>query len=584
MAQKDPNISRIRDEAAPRPADAGATPDAVAGPLADPRRWIALAIVLTAGFVVLVDATIVNVAIPSIRNSLGASFAQIQWVVAGYALAYAVALITGGRLGDQYGRKRLFMLGMAGFTLASLSCGLAPNPTLLVGSRVLQGLMAALMFPQVLSVIQVTFPARERGTALGLFGAIVGIATVLGPLVGGLIIGDNTTGSAWRFIFLVNLPIGVVSLAAAAWLMRESRAPQAGRLDLVGVGILSVALVLITYPLVEGRDADWAPWTYVSIAAGVVVLAIFLMVERMVDRRGNTPLVQLRMFRDRAFSVGSLTGFVFFAGIPTYAFTFNLMLQAGLRFSALHAGLTTIPFSLGLMTGSGMSIRLAPRLGKGILLIGSAVFALGMLGIIGTLQAAGPDITSLQLAPALLVSGLGMGYVIAPLVNIVLAGIRQGDVGSASGVVTTMQQLGGAVGVAVIGVIFFGLLGTRVDSATADLAPQLRASLARVETTAPQSQIDAQVQLFEHCFPMRVRAKDPSAAIPGCPAPGTGGPAALSQVTGAAAAQGLAVSFTDTEKVTLLFNVGAFAGTFLLVLLVPRVRPPVTHEPEGVAA
>jgi hypothetical protein len=231
-----------------------------------------------------------------------------------------------------------------------------------------------------------------------------------------------------------------------------------------------------------------------------------------------------------------------------------------------------------------MSIRLAPRLGKGILLIGSAVFALGMLGIIGTLQAAGPDITSLQLAPALLVSGLGMGYVIAPLVNIVLGGIRQGDVGSASGVVTTMQQLGGAVGVAVIGVIFFGLLGTRVDSATADLAPQLRASLARVETTAPQSQIDAQVQLFEHCFPMRVRAKDPSAAIPGCPAPGTGGPAALSQVTGAAAAQGLAVSFTDTEKVTLLFNVGAFAGTFLLVLLVPRVRPPVTHEPEGVAA
>jgi MFS family permease len=216
---------------------------------------------------VLLDTSIVNVAIPSIRNNLGASFAEIQWVLAGYTLAYALLLITGGRLGDLYGRKRLFMIGMAGFTLASALCGLAPGSTVLVGSRVVQGVMAALMFPQALSVIQVSFAPRERGAALGIFGAVVGLATIMGPLAGGLIIGNDTTGGAWRFVFLVNVPVGVVSLAAAAWLMRESRSPQASRLDLAGVSIASLGLFMLVFPLVEGRDANWAPWTYISMAA-----------------------------------------------------------------------------------------------------------------------------------------------------------------------------------------------------------------------------------------------------------------------------------------------------------------------------
>ncbi|HEY5986103.1 MAG TPA: MFS transporter, partial [Streptosporangiaceae bacterium] len=242
---------------------------------ADPRRWVALAVVLIAGFMQLVDISIVNVAIPSIQRDLDTTYAQIQWVLAGYQLAFAVTLITGGRLGDIFGRKRLFMLGMAGFTLASALCGLAQSPGMLIGSRVFQGLMGAVMFPQTLSVIQVTFPPRERGTAFGMFGATIGLATITGPLVGGLLINGDLLGLEWRPIFLVNVPIGVIALAAAARLLHESRAPDAIRTDLVGVGIVSAGLLLLVYPLVQGRDLDWPPWTFISMAAAVPVLAGF---------------------------------------------------------------------------------------------------------------------------------------------------------------------------------------------------------------------------------------------------------------------------------------------------------------------
>src|SRR5215472_5484620 len=227
----------------------------------DPRRWPALWCVLTAAFMVLLDISIVNVAIPSIQQNLHASFGEVQLVLAGYALAYAVLLITGGRLGDIYGRKRMFMLGMGGFVVASALCGLAQNPTMLVTSRVLQGLMAALMYPQVLSVIQVLFPPRERGKAFGIFGAIIGLATISGPLAGGLIIRDDLSGGAWRWIFLVNLPIGIAALSAAWRVLPESRAPQATRLDLWGVGIVTAGLGLLVYPLVEGRDLGWPVWS-----------------------------------------------------------------------------------------------------------------------------------------------------------------------------------------------------------------------------------------------------------------------------------------------------------------------------------
>ncbi len=261
----------------------------------DPRRWLALASVMTAFFMVLLDVSIVNVAIPAIRSNLPANDADIQFVIAGYGLAYAVLLITGGRLGDIFGRKKLFIIGMSGFVLASALCGLAQSAIMLDLSRVLQGAMAAMMYPQVLSVIQVTFPPAERARVFGFVGAVIGIATITGPLVGGLIIRDDITGGSWRWIFLVNLPIGIASLIAATRLVSESKAPNAKRLDLVGVLLATAGILLLVYPLVEGQVAGWPAWTFICMALSPVMLVLFVLYERSLPST-RFPLVQLSMF------------------------------------------------------------------------------------------------------------------------------------------------------------------------------------------------------------------------------------------------------------------------------------------------
>ncbi len=535
----------------------------------DPRRWVALAVVLIAAFMQLVDISIVNVAIPSIQRDLDATYSQIQWVLAGYQLAFAVTLITGGRLGDIFGRKRLFMLGMAGFTLASALCGLAQSPGMLIGSRVLQGLMGAIMFPQTLSVIQVTFPPRERGTAFGMFGATIGLATITGPLVGGLLINGDLLGLEWRPIFLVNVPIGVVALAAAARLLHESRAPDAIRTDLVGVGIVSAGLLLLVYPLVQGRDLDWPPWTFISMAAAVPVLAGFAAWERRKRAVDGSPLVDLALFRQRAFVAGLLVAGIFFMGIPAFFLTFTLWLQIGLGFTALHAGLTGIPFAVGSALASGASVRLAPRLGRRILSLGTLLISLGMAGIIATVGRYGGATHSWQLIPALAVCGLGLGSVIAPLVNVVLAGIRGQDAGSASGVLTTVQQLGGAVGVALIGVIFFGLLGSHAPAVGAELAPRLQGELQRAGLPAT---VDRQVVAgFETCFEDRSSAKDPSAVPASCQRAQaqSGGQPQVGRVVASVADGARRQNFSDVLQRTLLFEVAVFLTCFLLVFLLP---------------
>jgi EmrB/QacA subfamily drug resistance transporter len=547
-----------------------ATPAAsVPGEDADPRRWVALAVVLIAAFMQLVDISIVNVAIPSIQRDLDATYSQIQWVLAGYQLAFAVTLITGGRLGDIFGRKRLFMIGMAGFTLASALCGLAQSPGMLIGSRVLQGLMGAIMFPQTLSVIQVTFPPRERGTAFGLFGATIGLATITGPLVGGLLINGDLFGLEWRPIFLVNVPIGILALAAAARLLHESKAPYAIRTDLVGVGIVSAGLLLLVYPLVQGRELDWPAWTFASMVAAVPVLLLFAAWERRKKAADGSPLVDLDLFRQRAFVAGLLVAGIFFMGIPAFFLTFTLWLQIGLGFTALHAGLTGIPFAVGSALASGASTRLAPRLGRRILSLGTLLITIGMAGIIATVDRYGGDTHSWQLIPALAVCGLGLGSVIAPLVNVVLAGIRGQDAGSASGVLTTVQQLGGAVGVALIGVIFFGLLGSHATTVGADLAPRLQGELARAGVPAP---VDRQVVAgFETCFADRSSAKDPSAVPASCQrAQAQGGSQPqVGRVVASVADSARRQNFSDVLERTLLFEVAVFLSCFLLVFLLP---------------
>src|SRR6202451_989996 len=245
----------------------------------DPRRWLTLVILLLAPFMNLLDVSIVNIAIPSIQRSLHASYADVQWALAGYTLAYALVLITGGRLGDTFGRKRLFLIGVAGFTIMSALCGAATGPGMLIGCRVAQGAMGAIMVPQVLAVIQVIFPPHERIKALAGFGVTAGLGTVSGPLLGGLLIQHNLFGLGWRPIFLINVPVGVPAVAASSVLVRESRAPQPPKLDPVGVGLISAALLLLLYPLVEGRQLGWPAWTFISMAGAAPVLAAVIVYE-----------------------------------------------------------------------------------------------------------------------------------------------------------------------------------------------------------------------------------------------------------------------------------------------------------------
>ena len=534
----------------------------------DPRRWIALGVVLTAAFMVLLDISIVNVAIPSIQRDLNASFGQVQLVLAGYQLAYAVVLITGGRLGDIFGRKRLFMTGMAGFVLASASCGFARNPDMLVISRVVQGLMAAMMFPQVLSTIQVVFPPRERAAAFGMFGAVIGVATIAGPLLGGLLIGSAVNTDRWRWIFLVNLPVGIAALTAAWFLLRESRAPQARRLDLVGVALVSTALGLLTYPLVEGRDQGWPAWSFAMLAASLPMLVVFVLYERVKARRDGSPLVELSMFRDRAFRSGTVLSSVFFSAIPAFFLIFSLTLQIGLGYTPLRAGLTTLPWSIATAISSTLSVRLAPRLGKSILQVGSLMLALGMVGIVLTFRARGTALDGPEMIPALVVAGLGMGCIIAPLTNIILAGISQGDAGSASGVLTTMQQVGGAMGVAIVGVIFFGLIGGRADTSSAAQVPQLRAALA-AQQVQPAA-IDRAVQGFQVCFHDRANASDPAQTPPSCARVQQQNAApAVKAAFQRASSDALGKDFEDSVNLSLIYQIAVFLGSFLMVFTVP---------------
>src|SRR5262244_2813635 len=263
---------------------------AATGDGADPRRWLTLIILLLAAFMNLLDVSIVNIAIPSIQRDLNASYADVQWALAGFTLAYALVLITGGRLGDTFGRKRLFLIGVAGFTLMSALCGAAQSPGQLIASRVLQGVMGGIMIPQVLAVIQVTFPPAERIKALAGFGVTAGLGAVSGPLLGGVLINANLFGWDWRPIFLINVPVGIVAMAASAVLVRESRAPSPPKLDPVGVTLISAALLLLLYPLVQGRQLGWPTWTFVSMAASAPVFALFVAWERFKERRDGSPL------------------------------------------------------------------------------------------------------------------------------------------------------------------------------------------------------------------------------------------------------------------------------------------------------
>ncbi|WP_336205575.1 MFS transporter [Nonomuraea sp. LPB2021202275-12-8] len=422
-------------------------------------RWIALAVILAAEAMDLLDALVTTIAAPTIRQELGGSAGLVQWLGAGYTLAMAVGLITGGRLGDLYGRRRMFVAGAIGFTATSLVCGLAMSPEMLIGGRVLQGLCGAVMIPQGLGLIKEMFPPREIGKAFGMFGPVMTIASVGGPILAGGLIDADLFGAGWRMIFLINVPVGLAAAVAGMRFLPEHRLSDATRLDLVGVLLVSVAGFLLIYPLIQGQELGWPAWTYASTAASIVMFAVFGAYESRRARAGKDPLITPGLFRKRAFTGGLVAGLAFFSGLMGVSLVFTLYTQVGLGFSPLKAGLTSLPQALGAVAGFGLAMSgLQERLGRGLLQIGVVVMAGGAAVLGVTVHLTGPDVSPWQLAPGLALVGIGMGLTMAPFFDIVLAGVEPHESGSASGTLTAVQQLGGVLGTAMLGTLFFDLL------------------------------------------------------------------------------------------------------------------------------
>lgn len=553
-----------------------------ARPVADavgPRRWFALVVVLSAVFMQLLDTTIVTVAIPSVQDDLGASFGTVQLVLAGYSLTFACTLITGGRLGDGFGRRRLFLVGMAGFVLASALCGAAPNGLTLVIARLVQGMFSGLMFPQVLAIIQALFGDAERPKALAAYGASIGLATISGPVLGGALIAADVFGSDWRSIFYINVPIGVAALAAAVRVVPETSGGGSRRLDLAGAAAVTTGLFLLVLPLVVGRDQGWPAWTWVMLALSVPVLGLFVAHELRIGRIGDRePLVRTALFARRSFSVGLLLCLVFFAGIPSFFFIFILSLQAGFGYSAVGAGVVTLGFAVCVAVGSARSGFVVKRLGTRTLSVGTALLVLGTLGVLLTLHGMGTAVHGYDLIPSLAVAGAGAGLFLAPATGIIIAGLPQRDAGSASGVLATAQQVGAALGIAIVGVLFFGLLGSNSGRAADAVTPALQQRLGAASIpSAQQAEILAG---FRTCFHDRSHAKDPAAVPASCrsleehaaSAPAVVRAAVTDAVLDHAVPDARRHDFSRTLQQSLGWQLGVFGLSFLLVLALPRVR------------
>jgi EmrB/QacA subfamily drug resistance transporter len=422
------------------------------------RNPLVLIVVLAASFVAVLDVAIVNVAIPSISADLHVGFGAVEMVISIYTLTYACLLVTGGRLGDLYGRRRSFIVGLLVFTAASALCGAAPSIAVLVAARALQGVGGALLYPQVLAIIQVSYEGRERARALGLFASAAGMAAVAGQLIGGALLAWDVFGLEWRAIFLVNVPIGVLT-AVAALVLPDDRPEARTRLDWGGVGLLGMALLLLSTPLVLGRDSGWPAWMIVSLIGAVPVFAAFLAFERWLAARGGAPLLRLELFGNRGFAGGVPIGMLFVTSYAGFLLLLAVYLQAGLGFSALGSGLVYTPAAVGFFITSLAAPRLVPLLGRHVLTVGYVIAALGLLATAGTVVAAGGDLAGWELAPTLLIAGLGQGMGMSPLVGTIIAGLKPADAGAGAGVVTTTMQVGNMLGVALGGLLFFTVLG-----------------------------------------------------------------------------------------------------------------------------
>ncbi len=502
----------------------------------DRQKKIALIVVATAFVMDLLDSTIVNVAIPSIQADLGASFSSIQWLVAGYLLAFATFLITGGRMGDVFGYKKIFIIGVAGFTVASLLSGLAWSPEVLIFTRILQGASAALMVPQVMSTMQIMYKPKERGAINGLFGALGGLAASLGPVIGGLLIQANLVGLDWRPIFLINVPIGIAALFLAVRFLPEGKSPHPLKLDIIGTFLVVITLSLLVYPLIQGRELDWPIWTFGMLLSAIPAFLVFIWWQRKKDRKDHSALVQPSLFKVKSFGYGLGLNLAFQIAIAGYFLTFGLFTQIGLGFTALEAAFTDLPLAVGItfaMMVFGNTV--IPKLGRRAISYGAATIAVGMGIIIATIALFSDSLTGWHFIPGLIVTGVGMGFAFGSLYSAVLNGVDTKHAGSASGTLSAVQQVGGAVGVAIIGVVFFGQLSSGAASHFDDVVPALKDTL-----TSQHIPAEAQTAIIDGsktCFVDRAKEKDSSIVPASCTAlssaPG-GSPELVTAITDAA--------------------------------------------------
>ncbi|MFE4258873.1 MFS transporter [Streptomyces sp. NPDC056883] len=439
--------------------DPSPTPDETTDETAEPYRWrwLILVVMLVAEIMDLLDASIVNVAGPDLERSLGAGSVGLQWVIGGYALTLGAGLVLGGRLGDRYGRRRMFLLGLTAFTATSLLCALAPNIGSLIAFRLLQGAAGAMLLPQGLGLLRENFSGRELTKVFGIFGPVLGLGGIIGPVLGGFLIEGDFFGLGWRSVFLVNLPIGIAALIVAAKCVPKKPGDRTVSIDVVGAALVVMACTFLVLPLNQGQEDGWPLWTWLSMAASVIGFALFALRQRRAAAAGREPLITPSLLRKPAFTVGLGAIALFFAGLVGTQLVLTLYLQIGRHFTAGDAGLGNLPLAVGTAIGGAVSgAVLADRIGRKVLQIGPLVQLAGAALLWFELDALTADSFSIRdIAPGVAVSGIGAGMVIAALFSFVLAAVDDDEIGSASGVLSAVQSIGGSIGVAVFGSVFF---------------------------------------------------------------------------------------------------------------------------------
>jgi EmrB/QacA subfamily drug resistance transporter len=422
--------------------------------------WLGFVVVIASAVMDLLDSTIAQTAAPAIRRDLGGSYADLEWITAAYTLAMSATLILGSRLGDAFGRRRVLLLGMGGFIAASVLCALAPSPDALIAARVLQGAIAAIMVPQGFGVIRELFGDEGQQKAFGVFGPVMGLAAVLGPLLGGALVNLNILGSGWRAIFLVNVPLGLLAIAAGRrYLPRNAPSTPGVRLDALSVLLAMLGGAALIYPLIQGRQEGWPASSFALLAGGVVTLGAFTTRQIRRSRRGQTPLVEPSILRRRPYVAGLAVVVGFIGAMGGMMIALNVMYQTGLGFSPLACGVATVAIPVAAIAGSITSSALLGRIGRTTMHIGIVTMASGLVVTDVVMRSAGGAISAWDLAGPLAIAGFGMGMVFVPMFDVILAGVAPHELGSASGLLESVQQLAMSLGIAAVGTVLFDHLG-----------------------------------------------------------------------------------------------------------------------------